>query len=151
MLRLWFGPTLANVIDVSPLALEAEYGQNFALASDLAGNLHRINFSSERYPVMARVLLSTAQLGLADGNENTLRERLLSCLANGSTVTAFIETTNEAYQLVVTGATPQLLSDTELSEAASREPLEVAAVILDNGTFTDFDTFGSVIWRGRNQ
>ncbi len=150
MLRLWFGPTVDDTIDVFPLALETEHGVGFAVATDLAGNVHKVNFASERYPVIAHITLPPAQLGVTGVNVGTLRERCLEYLESGGTVTAFVESTGLAYSLVLTEASPALLADEDISELAARETIRIAALILDDGVFIDYGQLGSVIWRGRN-
>lgn len=150
MLRLWFGPSVDDTLDVSPLALETEYGVGFAVATDLAGNVHKVNFASERYPVVAYITLPPAQLGVTGVNVGTLRERCLEYLESGGTVTAFVESTGLAYSLVLTEALPALLADEDLSELAARETIRIAALIIEDGVFSDYGQLGSVIWRGRN-
>lgn len=150
MLRLWFGPSVDDTIDVFPLALETEHGVGFAVATDLAGNVHKVNFASERYPVVAYITLPPAQLGVTGVNVGTLRERLLDYLESGSSITAFVESTGLAYSLVLTEASPALLADEDLSELAARETIRIAALILDDGVFSNYGQLGSIIWRGRN-
>jgi len=150
MIRFWFAPTPDLTIDVRPLALETEPAQTFALAADLVGNLHRVNFGGERYPVAARLLLAAAQLGWGGESTGTLRQRLLSLLETGVPVVVFVEATGLALQLSITSVSPQLLYDEELSEPASRDAVEVRALVLDDGTFADFNELTSVTWRGRN-
>jgi len=150
MLRLWFGPSVDDTIDVFPLALETEHGVGFAVAMDLAGNAHKVNFASERYPVAAYITLPPAQLGVTGVNVGTLRERCMEYLESGGTVTAFVESTGLAYSLVLTEASPALLADEDLSELAARETIRIAALVFDDGVFGDYGQLGSVIWRGRN-
>ena len=150
MLRLWFGSSVDETIDVSPLALETEHGAGFAIATDLSGNVHKVNFAGERYPVAAHIVLPPGQLGVNGVNVGSLRERLVEYLESGGTVTAFIETTGLAYSLVFTEANPALLFDEDISELAARETIRITALILDDGTYSDFGQLDSVIWRGRN-
>jgi len=150
MLRFWFGPSVDDTIDVSPLALETEHGAGFAVANDLAGNVHKVNFASERYPVVAHITLPPAQLGVAGVNVGTLRERCLEYLESGGIFTAFVESTGLAYSLVLTEASPALLADEDISELAARETLRLTALVLDDGIFSDYGQLGSVVWRGRD-
>jgi hypothetical protein len=150
MLRLWFGPSIEDTIDVSPLALETEHGAGFAVATDLAGNVHKVNFAGARYPVVAYITLPPAQLGAVGVNVGTLRERCLEYLESGGSVTAFVESTGLAYSLILTEASPALLADKALSELAARETIRITALVFDDGVFSDYGQLGSVIWRGRN-
>lgn len=149
MLRIWFSSELDDTIDLSPVAFEVEHGRNYALATDLRGNVHRVNFSDERYPVAARLTFAASHLGLETANADTLRELLLDRLESGDTVTVFVEETALAYRLAVTEARPPLLGNAEFSEVATRSAAAVEAIATDDGVFTDFGDVSSALWRGR--
>lgn len=149
MLRIWFSSELDDTIDLSPVAFEVEHGRNYALATDLRGNVHRVNYSDERYPVAARLTLAASHLGLETANADSLRELLLDRLESGESVTVFVEETSLAYRLVLTEARPPLLGCGEFSEVATRNTAAVEAIITDDGVFTDFGNVNSAVWRGR--
>ena len=150
MLRLWFGITVDDTIDMSPLALEAEHGVGFAIATDLEGNVHKVNFADGRYPVAAYITLPPAQLSVTGVNVGTLRERCLEYIESGDTITAFVESTGLAYSLVLTEASPALLADDNISEPVAREIIRITALVLDDGVFSDYEQLSSVVWRGRD-
>jgi hypothetical protein len=150
MLRLWFGSSVDETIDVSPLALETEHGTGFAFVADLLGNVHKVNFAGERYPVAAHVTLPPGQLGVADVSAVSLRERLVEYLRSGATVTAFVESTGLAYLMIFIEVSPELLCDEDISEMAARETIKIAALVLDDGTYSDYGQLDSVVWRGRD-
>jgi len=149
MLRIWFSSDPADTIDLSLISLEVEHGRNYAVATDLRGNAHRVKFSDERYPVAARLTLAASHLGLQTTNADRLRELLLERLESGESVTAFVEETSLAYKLVLTETRPPLLGCGELSEVATRSAVAVEAIVTDDGVFTDFGDVGSALWRGR--
>ncbi len=149
MLRLWFGSTLDYVIDVNPLGFNVDYGENYAVAVDLAGNPHVTSFSSYSYPTRASVSLPGNQLTLQDAGGLSLRSRLIQFIESGIELPVFEQGTGKCYKLVGLSTELGIPGSTEFSEDASDIPLELSAYITSDGNFSDFDSLLSATWRNR--
>jgi hypothetical protein len=148
MLRLWFDETSTDAIDTYPLLTELQHGENYAIVPTLEGKLHRIAFSASRWPVAARITLSASQLGVQDASGVSLREKIIARLEDGAPVTAFVDSTEVALSIVFTALRPAMLADSELV-GGGQETVALEGVVTADGTFTDFGSLASVVWRAR--
>ena len=150
MLRLWFGETTADAIDVYPLLVELEHGESFAVVPTMSGELHRIAFAPTRFPSAARITLPLSQLGLQSPEGDSLREQITARLENGLPVTAFIESTGIALNIAFTALRPAALADDELTGNAGQQSFALEGIVIADGTFTDFSSLANVTWRARS-
>ncbi len=150
MLRLWFGETTADTIDVYPLLLELEHGESFAVVPTLSGELHRIAFAQTRFPSAIRITLPLSQLGVLSAEGDSLRVQITARLENGSPVAAFIESTGIALSIAFTTLRPAALADEELTGNAGQQSIALEGIVIADGTFTDFNSLASVTWRTRS-
>lgn len=150
MLRLWFGETTADAIDVYPLLLELEYGESFAVVPTMSGELHRIAFAPKRFPSAARITLPLPQLGVLSDEGESLRGHIATRLENGFAVTAFIESTGIALNIAFTALRPAALADDDLTGNAGQQSAALEGIVIADGTFTDFNSLASVKWRARS-
>jgi hypothetical protein len=150
MLRLWFGETTADAIDLYPLLLELEHGESFAVVPTLSGELHRIAFAQTRFPSAVRITLPLSQLGMQSTEGDSLREQLAARLESGLAVTAFIESTGIALNIAFTALRPAALADEELTGTAGQQSAALEGIVAADGAFTDFNSLASVTWRARS-
>jgi len=150
MLRLWFGETTADAIDIYPLLLELEHGESFTVVPALSGELHRIAFAQTRFPSAARITLPLSQLGVQSAEGDSLRELLTARLENGLPVTAFIDSTSIALNIAFTALRPAAIADDELTGNAGQQSAALEGVVTADGAFADFNSLTSVNWRARS-
>ena len=150
MLRLWFGETTADAIDLYPLLLELEHGENFAVVPTMSGELHRISFAQARFPIAARITLPLSQLGILSAEGDSLREQINARLESGLLVTAFIESTGIAINIALTALRPAALADDDFVGNAGQQSVALEGIVTADGAFTDFNSLASVTWRTRS-
>jgi hypothetical protein len=149
MLRLWFGASAADAVDIYPLLIELEHGESYAVIPALDGQLHRVSFAQLRYPAAARITFSASQLGAASLSCLTLRAQALARMETGEHITAFVQSTCMALSLVLTAMRPALLADTELAGGSGSEAVSLEAIVVADGTFSDISLRESAEWRER--
>lgn len=150
MLRLWFGETAADAIDVYPLLIELEHGESFAIVPTMTGELHRVAFAPTRFPTAARITLPLSQLGAQSAEGDSLRGQIIARLESSLPVTAFIESTDIALNIAFTALRPAALADDEFTGNAGQRSVALESIVTADGAFTDFSSLASVTWRTRS-